>query len=484
MIIKNSLRLRIFVSMILLVVLAFIAIATVTIIQYQEQSKQYHNDRLLRKERQIHSQIQYALLQTTFPINSHYLPFIFQEEIFHIANIQNTNFDIYGLDGHLLKSSRILFNRNYTEEQIPKKILTSLEKTTDKRYVFENNINGQGFLSSYSYITDERFKPIAILYIPYFENDPFYDTALKNSLYNLATVYLLLLIITIAVAYIISKYITKSLKSIEKKLEQTQLLKRNEKILLKNPSDEIGRLVCSYNSMIDEIEKSKQQLAKNERENAWKEMARQVAHEIKNPLTPMRLSIQSYQRYFPTENDTLYQENKTFCQTLLQQIDTLSNIASAFSTFASMPVAQKEHIEIVHIIRRTLELYKQPFIKFSHTSEEIYAFLDKDQLIRIVTNLITNALQATAQTPLPCITVLADCNEKEIILKVKDNGIGIEKTHQEKIFEPKFTTKSSGSGLGLSMVKNMVQAHKGNIYLYSDVGQGAEFIIVFPKSDT
>lgn len=477
---KNSLRFQIFLSMTLLVVVSFAILAFVLVGQYRKQALEYHDERLIDKENQIKMQIHYVFSQTTFPVETLYLPLIFREDIYTIANIQNLNFALYDLDGVLLKSSKASLSPDQDALFIPPHILEQLSSTLDKRIAEQHEFAGRGYQTSYSYLTDLQFKPIAILNIPYFENDTFNERALEGSLYNLAIVYFSLLIIALWVAYLISKFITKSLKTIERRLVKTRLLSSNEKIILKSAPTEISELVNAYNGMIDEIENSKALLAQSEREQAWRDMAKQVAHEIKNPLTPMRLSVQSYQRKANREPQPTEQTNE-FCESLIQQIDILSNISTAFSALTNMPAKNDETFNLVPVIKRTLDIFNTSYLHFSASQEEIVYTFDKDQLGRIVTNLVKNALHATEKTASPSIKVSLVQTATEVILSVADNGIGIEKSFHDKIFEPKFTTKSSGSGLGLAMVKNIVLSYNGHIQLTSEVGVGSTFIVSLPR---
>ena len=231
--------------------------------------------------------------------------------------------------------------------------------------------------------------------------------------------------------------------------------------------------------MIDEIENSKTLLAQSEREQAWRDMAKQVAHEIKNPLTPMRLSVQSYQRKALREPQSTEQTNE-FCESLIQQIDILSNISTAFSALTNMPAKNDEELNFVAVIKRTLDIFNNHEIQFSTSHPQIIAVFDKDQLGRIITNLVKNAIQATENEPFPSIEVSITKTDNLITLKVKDNGIGIPQADKDKIFEPKFTTKTSGSGLGLAMVKNIVLSYGGKIYFTSQIQRGSEFTVELP----
>ncbi|MDO4228597.1 MAG: HAMP domain-containing sensor histidine kinase [Capnocytophaga sp.] len=473
---KNSLRFRIFLSMTFLVLIAFAAIAVVMIFQYQKQAVEYHDERLIDKEDQIKTQIQYVLSQTTYPVETSYIPLIFREAIYNIANIQNVNFDLYDLNGNLLKSSRAVLDSSKDTLSIPKEILQALPTNIDKRIAQHKELAGRGYQSSYSYVNDLQFKPIMILNIPYFENDTFNEKALEGSLYNLSMVYFSLLVLALILAYFISTYITKSLKTIENRLERTRLLERNEKIILKSTSTEIGKLVGAYNSMIDEIENSKVLLAKSEREQAWREMAKQVAHEIKNPLTPMRLSAQSFQRKFSKQTEYAAEINE-FCESIIQQIDILSNISTAFSALTNMPAKNDEYFDIIPVVRRTLDIFDSKYVSFVCSEQETFIVFDKDQLGRVVTNLVKNALQATENQSNPKIVVSLQRKGNYVELSVSDNGIGITEADREKIFEPKFTTKTAGSGLGLAMVKSIVSSYNGTISFTSEQSKGSTFVV-------
>ena len=290
-----------------------------------------------------------------------------------------------------------------------------------------------------------------------------------------------MLIIAIALAYFLSSYITKSIKSISDKMEQTQLNQRNEKILLNAASSEIEILVDAYNNMIDQLEESAIKLAKSEREQAWREMAKQVAHEIKNPLTPMRLSVQSFERKFNPEDENIREKLSEYSKTLIQQIDVMSAIASAFSDFAKMPTQNKEEIEVISVIKLAIDIFNDECVRFQSEEKELFAFLDKTQLIRVLTNLVKNALQATEETENPEIIVDVSSESEFLKISVSDNGKGIANELKELIFEPKFTTKTSGMGLGLAMIKNIIEAYDGNISFTSEKNKGTTFTVILQK---
>jgi hypothetical protein len=352
---------------------------------------------------------------------------------------------------------------------MPDFALEMLQNSPTKSYIKEFEEGGQKYQSSYTYITDSYFKPLAILNLPYIEDDGFITKELTEYLYRLGIAYFFMLMAAIAISYFLSKYITRSLKEISEKLSETRFDTRNKKIHISDTPQEISLLINSYNGMIDELENSAAQLAASERETAWREMAKQVAHEIKNPLTPMRLTVQSFQRKFDCNDPEIDKKMAEYTNTLLQQIDTLSSISSAFSTYAKMPAQQDETLNVVKISKLALDIFNEDYIYFFSEEEEVRARFDRTQLIRVVTNLVKNSIQSIEQkNPAePRIDVIVKTEGTLVNILVTDNGIGVPEENKIFIFEPQFTTKTSGMGLGLGMVKNIVETYGGTITLAS-----------------
>jgi hypothetical protein len=480
---KLSLRTRIFISMTILVLLASILIAAVTIYQYKEEAEEYHQGRLERKEERIQITINNVLKRTTYPVNKENIALIFREKdrIYQISEEHTMPINIYGLSGKLLVKSEGGFAKDTTDIQINPVILDTLASLYDKKYLVKSEKNGERFLTSYTYITDIRSKPLGILHLPYLEDDDLITRELLEFLKRLGQVYLLMLLVAVVLAYFLSKYITKSLNTISETIDQTRLDKRNKRIDIGDASEEIFSLVNAYNSMIDELEQSAAMLAKSEREAAWREMAKQVAHEIKNPLTPMRLTVQSFQRKFDPHDPKIQQKVQEYSDTLIQQIDTMSSIASAFSNFAQMPAQKSETLDVVKIVGLALDIFNEDYIIFPSEKEKIIAKFDRTQLIRVVTNLVKNGIQAIPEDRTPKIIVDVFSENGEVLITVADNGVGITEENTKKVFEPKFTTKTSGMGLGLGMVKNIVETYNGSITFTSKKGKGTVFKVRFPK---
>ena len=477
-----SLKIRIFLSMIFLVLLASILILVVTIYQYDEQTKDYNIQRFERKEAIAKNTIELELInKTIYAVNTKNLPRIFQKRIYEISSINKLNITIYNLEGRLLKTSFGNVFENIDKIPLTEVILTELSQNSNHRVFKNKEIKGTSFQTSYSYIEDPKFKRIGILELQFTQDNSEIEQELKEFIYRLSLVYLLMFLVAILFAYFLSSYITHSIKTISDKMQKTRLNERNEKIILNNASSEIEILVDAYNNMIDQLEESAARLAKSEREQAWREMAKQVAHEIKNPLTPMRLSVQSFERKFNPKDENIKEKLAEYSQTLIQQIDVMSAIASAFSDFAKMPTQKKEEIEVISVVKLALDIFNEKSVKYQTKEVELYAFLDKTQLIRIVTNLVKNALQATENQENPLINIEVISEESTIKIIVSDNGKGISAEVKDLIFEPKFTTKSSGMGLGLPMIKNIIEAYDGIISFTSNKDVGTVFTVVLPK---
>jgi two-component system, NtrC family, nitrogen regulation sensor histidine kinase NtrY len=476
-----SLRIRIFLSMILLILIASFLMASISIIQFKNEARSYHQERLERKEDAIKEHINYVLANTTYPLTERNLPLIFKDKIHELADIHNFEINIYSLNGKLVKSSKASFSIDNVAPPMSKYVIKLVQSSIEKRYVDIKNVNGLKNRSSFSQIKDEKFKPLGILNLPYVEDDSYYESELKNFLLRLAQVYSFMLLVAFGVAYFLSSYITKSLKTISDKINETSLNQKNEKIVIEANSREINSLITSYNGMVDKLEESALKLAQSEREQAWREMAKQVAHEIKNPLTPMRLTVQSFQRKFDGNDPNLKQKINDYSETLIQQIDAMSSVASAFSNFASMPAQDNENLNVVEVVDITLDIFNEDYIVFESKETEIISKMDRTQLVRIINNLVKNAIQAIPENQIEkAVLVAVKKVENAVLISVSDNGIGIEPENINRIFEPKFTTKTSGMGLGLGIIKNIIENYKGTITFETEFEKGTTFTVSLP----
>ncbi len=289
---STSLRVRIFIAMIFLTVVSSVLIGMVTMYQFKKEARNYHQDRLIRKENAVNEHLNFILQTTDIPVTTENLPFIFKDKIFELSTIHNIQINIYDLKGTLLITSKGNFIVDkINNEVISPNILKIIETTSTKRFIDLRIIEGVTYRSAYNYIKDSQFKPLGIISMPVAEETSFYDSQVNNFLLLFSQIYLFIIILAIFLAFILSSYITKTIKLISDRIQKTNINRKNEKIKVENASYEIDTLINSYNQMVDKLEESADKLAQSEREFAWREMAKQVAHEIKNPLTPMKLTV-------------------------------------------------------------------------------------------------------------------------------------------------------------------------------------------------
>ena len=478
------LRTRIFFAMILLVFVSFLLIGITTSFQIRENSLYYHELRLDRKEAQLQrafkilfnekskqpdNQLSYLFnRRPDLGINiSTVLDEELKQEIFNISDVQNIDFTLYDLDGSLVGST---VNEGFSST-LDKNLIDDLSNSEDLNIVQKNEFEDQLYRSSFSYIMDINNRPIWILNLPYVDDDKLNAYEIRSFIINIAQVYILLFVLAIIISYFVSSYITNPISELVKKMRQMRLDKSNKKIRTNVSSKEMFTLVSSYNNMVDQIDDNVKQISKSQRELAWREMAKQVAHEIKNPLTPMKLSVQSFKQRFNSKDPKIEEKIQDFSNTLVQQIDVLSSISTAFSHFAELPAQKNENIDIISTTKLALEIFNEKNISFESKIDSIKVKIDRTTLIRIITNLVKNSIQATDNVSQAKIIVRIKKGRDKAIIEIEDNGIGISRKNRDKIFEPKFTTKSKGMGLGLSIIKNLVTNYNGEIDFKSAKGK-------------
>lgn len=297
-----------------------------------------------------------------------------------------------------------------------------------------------------------------------------------GSIFNM---YVFLFLIASVISIFIAQSITRPLSMLNQKLTQVKLGKRNEEIAW-DRDDEIGVLIGNYNTMVSKLGESAEILAKNERDSAWREMAKQVAHEIKNPLTPMKLSIQYLEKAIKQNPSNAVPIARKISNTMLEQIDNLTGIAEAFGNFAELPQTSNEKVELNNIVEVVHNLFRKREdmdINLSVPIDPIHVYADKSQLVRILNNLVKNATESIPNDRRGQISVQLYIRQDKAIIKVMDNGVGIPKEMKDKIFQPKFTTKDSGSGLGLAIAANMIESMNGRIYFESEPNKSTSFFI-------
>jgi signal transduction histidine kinase len=393
-------------------------------------------------------------------------------------------YNIFNEKGLLVYSTE---PRIYEQGIVASRISASslLQKVNAERMQFSRNerTGNLQYLSVYEPIKNLDGKKIGYLNLPFFTRESELQKEISSFAIALINIYILLFTISLIIVFIISNRITQPLRMIQERLKSIRLGAKNEPIQWKN-MDEIGELVAEYNKMVEALSSSAEKLARSEREFAWREMAKQVAHEIKNPLTPMKLSIQHLERAHKANDPNLPVLIERFSKTLIEQIDALSSIAGAFSNFAQMPASEITHIDIEEICINTLDLFKgTPGIEFIITSKtnRTHIWADRNRMLSVMNNLVKNAIQSIKPDVKGKIHLTIEQREADMIdISVSDNGTGIPAEMQEHVFTPNFTTKSTGSGLGLTITRNIVEGMNGSIRFETTEDTGTTFHIRLP----
>ena len=399
------------------------------------------------------------------------------------SNVFFTDVNLYSPDGRMLATSRPqVFEQGLISKLMNNRAYFHLKFGYNSIVIQEESIGTDNYYSAYVPLFNDQNELLAYLNLPYFAKQEDLSREVSTFLIAFINIYIFIIIAGIFVALVVSSYISRPVRLLTSGIGNLALGKANEKLIWRR-KDEIGKLVEEYNRLIDELAKSAELLARSERESAWREMARQIAHEIKNPLTPMKLSIQYLRKSWEEKAPDWDSRVKRFTETMVSQIESLSAIASDFSDFAKMPAPVNEILDLNEVIRSVISLYLEiPSIKISFETANPASFVNADrrQLIRVFTNLINNAIQAIGYGKEGEIRMSVVTDHQSQIIQISDNGSGIPADQVKKVFEPNFTTKSGGMGLGLAIVKSILIEAGGEITFYSEENKGTTFQIMLP----
>jgi len=400
------------------------------------------------------------------------------------SNVFYIDINLYDIDGNLLASSRPqIFEKGLMGKKMNTEAYREMVVNNSGKFIHQENIGDLSYLSAYVPFVNDENELLGYLNLPYFTK----QSELKKETYTIilavVNIYFFLILISIVIAVFITNNITRPLQLIQERFKEMELGKKNEPIQYES-FDEIGSLIKEYNRMAEELSENAKKLAKSERESAWREMAKQIAHEIKNPLTPMKLSVQYLQRAWNDKQPDFELLLKKFTNSLIGQINSLSLIATEFSNFASMPMAHKDKVDLISKLNDTIVLFEnRENITFDgnyKNIDELFVFADKEQLLIVFSNLIQNAIQAIPREKEGLIKITIDKKDNMAQITVADNGAGIPSELREKMFRPNFTTKTSGMGLGLSIVKNILTYSGGDIWYETELNKGTSFFFTLP----
>ena len=483
-----SMRTRVQAIIIFIVVFVFIILAVSTISFFIRRYDAEHREELSSGMNVILTGIQKTFQDyQTFNENETMEDPVFQaglrQRIQDISDTHGVDINIYDLDGNLrISTQNLIYENGLLSYKMDPTAYYKLFYLHQVQVIQKEQVGSLQFLSSYAVIRDDKGQILAFFNQPYFASQVDLKQEISNFLVTLINLNAFIFLLSGLLALLLTNSITRSFTLIGEKLKEVNLSGTNEEIPW-NRDDEIGELVREYNKMVQKLSVSAEALAKSEREGAWREMARQVAHEIKNPLTPMKLSLQHLQRAIDQDSPRAYTLTKEVAHTLIEQIEHLSQIASDFSAFANITYANNEPVQLSELLH-TLSVLHNGYDQVNVTCETppgpIMVYADKTQLNRLFTNLILNAMQAIPEGRGGEVDLTAEVTADEVTVRVRDNGAGIPAEVTSRIFTPNFTTKSSGTGLGLAMCKNIVEQMHGIVRFETEEGKGTTFFVTLP----
>lgn len=401
------------------------------------------------------------------------------------SNVFNTDINMYDKYGILLATSRAeIFDQQLLSDRMNPEAYEKLAEEKYSKFTTIESIGDMSYQSAYVPLLNNENRLLAYLNLPYFTQPEVLAQEVTNLIVAILNLYVILLLLILFVSVFLADRITQPLRFIQNRIARLSLSKTNEKIVYKG-KDEIAGLVDEYNYMVDELARSARLLASSERETAWREMAKQIAHEIKNPLTPMKLNVQHLMRILEEDSDNIKDQVTRVSRNLIEQIDLLSSIASEFSDFAKMPKAKSEKIDLVKKLKNVLSLYENSS-KVDMTLDlkdrkHIFAFGDGEQFQRVIINLVKNGIQAIPEERRKKISIELDLeNDDFALITIKDNGKGIPVEIRDKLFQPNFTTKSAGMGMGLAISASIIESMDGEIWYETEENEGTSFYVRVP----
>ena len=461
-------------------------LALLTIREYQSK----HNENIKEKLNSVYMELEGRLSSekriSTDWRNSTYSSL--NDFLVRLSNIFNTDINLYDIQGYLIASSRQeIFYRDLISRRINNMALINMKDFTRSEYYQKERIGEMEYFSVYVPFYNTDGKVLAYVNLPYFRMQSLLANEISNLIVAVINFTLLLVLITMSLSVFISGRLTAPLAMLSEGLASVGVGRKSEHLRYKG-SDEIGELVRQYNIMVDEIEESVRKLANSEREYAWREMAKQIAHEIKNPLTPMKLNVQQLLKAWNDKVPGFDRKLGSFSKNQIEYIDNLSTIATAFSSFAKMPGNNPAEVDLTDQIRISLELYRNSDnIRFDVEwpyESKVIVFADREHLNGIFSNLIKNGIQSIPQGKEGVIGIKMEIKGNKVIVAISDNGTGIPEDIRMKMFTPNFTTKSSGMGLGLSIVRKYVENAGGSIWFESESDNGTVFFVELPVKYT
>jgi signal transduction histidine kinase len=411
----------------------------------------------------------------------------------NVATLTETDLNLYDAQGQLLVSSQpLIFEAGLLGTLLNPQAVVALRERGLSRALLTEQAGSLAFSALYLPVRVPSESGAAAgpllgyVGIPFFDSQKELDNKLSELFTTILNIFTIMGLLFLGLAFVATRQLTAPLKLLTERLRRTTLTGQNEVLAYQSSDDEIGLLVREYNAMLEKLEASKRELAAQEKEAAWREMARQVAHEIKNPLTPMKLSLQYLQKAINERRPNMEDLIGRISQTLITQIDVLSDIATSFSTFTNLPTMRPERLDVGAVLRHCTDLFRQQdgddhgALDLELPPGHCIVFADESLLVRTFNNLLLNAKQAVPPGRVPRQQVALRCAPGKATITIADNGSGIAEDVRDKVFRPNFTTKATGSGIGLAVAKRGIESAGGSIWFETTEGEGTTFFIELP----
>lgn len=464
--------------------LTFILIAVSTLFYIEESTREEMEKQLTEKTNSVLIELQHKLANVQ-DLNKEDKAFLHQL-LRKFSLVFFSDINLYDKSGKLIATSRPeIFDKNLLSTYINPKAYRSIFIDNELNYITEEKIGSLEYYSSYVPINLNSYFPIGVVNLPYFARQSEYTKSYYIMLSYLLNIYVIIGIIGTLIAVTFSRYLTRPLVLLKDNISNIRIDQQNEKIEW-GKSDEIGLLISEYNRMVDKLEQSAGLIARSERESAWREVAQQIAHEIKNPLTPMKLNVQYLEKAYKDNDPDFSSKLESVSNSLIAQIDVLNNVAEMFSNFAKRGGLKIENVDLKKVLNTTVGLFDKKSnvdirLNLKTEAEELIIAGVEDDTLRVINNIVKNAVQAVENNKQGLIEISVSDNDNYIEVAISDNGKGISEESKSSIFQPYFTTKTSGTGLGLAIVKNIINETGGDVYFESAEGKGTTFFLKFKK---
>ena len=479
---KTTIRNQVHGTIILLSLFSFLIIGLVTVLIFRNRFETGNREMLSRTIKILERELKAENISPNNYRNDSLFSGL-ADRVRELSGVHEVDLNLYDLTGTLRASSFLMpYEKGILSSKMDPLAFHHLKDLKEAQYFHKEKISALQYSSIYLPLSDAEGRYYGYLNIPYFTTQSRLKQEISNFMITLINLNAFIFLIAGIVAFFITNKITASFSFIVEKMKKMSLGSVNEPILWER-KDEIGALVTEYNKMVKKLDESARILAQSEREGAWREMARQIAHEIKNPLTPMKLSMQYLKRSIENNDPNVLQLTNDMANTLIVQIEHLNQIANEFSQFANIENAKPENVDIQEVLRHVLSLFRsgdQVNIITRLEQGPIMLYADKSHLVRIFTNLLQNAIQSVPEGRSPVVRLEEERKGDSLLIRVIDNGTGIEEDLQPLIFTPNFTTKTSGTGLGLAMCKRMVEQAGGGIGFSTQKGKGTIMTVELP----